>query len=451
MLPRGMYAIAVLLLGVGLGGAQTTDLPLAVGKPLVLPAPVQTPPRETTPAIKPVVYTPDVPPPATPATPATPALGQGSLLSVEAVGPASIQADQPLAYVIIVRNAGSYTLGRVHVEDVLPPGAKLRSSEPAAEVQNERMTWTLGNLEPGGERRIKVEIQPGPGAEVVMAPTATFTLAKPCRTRIAPPPLVLTQTAPPTAPRGVVTFQIHVANSSDQAINNIVLHDTLPVGLVSPKDYELLHSKSGVAGTSDLPAPSPDQPQPVREHYRDGFNLGPGETKTVNFTTYAVQSGRLTNHLEATAAGGLKAVADATVLITDPPEVSANQTLFVEGSAYLSLEVVHQEAAIDLGAESVYEVRVLNLGTADATNVQFIATLPEGLLGVSAEGPTPGHVQPKQIVFDPLPQMPGRSKILYCLHVKGQTAGNWDWSVQTTAAQLTQPCVQQVITRVVTK
>src|SRR5207302_6877959 len=119
--------------------------------------------------------------------------------------------------------------------DVLPQGAKLRSAEPEADVQGDRLAWNLGNLDPGVERRIKVEIQPGAVGEVTLAPTATFTLAKPWRTRVVRPPFAVTQTAAETATRGgPVTFQIHVANYSEQTINKIVLNDKLPPGLECP-------------------------------------------------------------------------------------------------------------------------------------------------------------------------------------------------------------------------
>ena len=77
---------------------------------------------------------------------------------------------------------------------------ELRSAEPQADVQNDRLAWNLGNLDPGVEKRIQVEIQPGPDGEVTITPTATFMLAKPCRVRIVRPPFAVTQTVAETAP-----------------------------------------------------------------------------------------------------------------------------------------------------------------------------------------------------------------------------------------------------------
>src|SRR5262249_38162559 len=155
MLQRGTYAAVVLLLGAALAAGQTGEPKkvLAVAQPRDNPA---LPPLGNTSVVRPVSFQPEGPP----------AAPRGSALSVEAVAPASVAPDQPLAYEIVVRNVGAEVLGRVRVEDVLPPGAKLRSAEPEAEVRGDRLAWGLGNLDPGAEQRIKVEIQPGGVGEV---------------------------------------------------------------------------------------------------------------------------------------------------------------------------------------------------------------------------------------------------------------------------------------------
>jgi uncharacterized repeat protein (TIGR01451 family) len=514
-----MYTVAVLLLGAAVGAAQTAA-PLAIGHPREQPGPKPIAPQPSEgPPIKPAAFHPDEPPPQS-----QPA--QGSLLSVEAIGPTSIAPDQPLTYEIVVRNAGSNTLGGVHVEDVLPPGTKLRSADPEAEVQRERLVWNLGNFDPGVERRIKVEIQPGPAAgEVSLTPTASFTLAQPCRTLIVRPPFAVTQTVAETAPRGPVTFQIHVANYSNQVISKIQLYDTLPAGLVNTHGDKIIC---------------------------DIASLAPGETKTITLETQAVQSGRMTNRVRATADGGFQADSEASVLITETPlqvrldapaqaltgqdidfhlevsnpgtlpaanvrvmqllpdgfefqnastggrmdaprrtvfwslgtlpagqkqtltlklrcltagdwmcktamtadgasEATAFQTVHLEAVPALSLDIVRHEDAIDLGAESVYEVRVLNLGALATPNVRLIANVSAGLLMLGGEGPTTVQVQPKQLVFEPLSQLSGRAGTVYRIRVKGQTAGEWGLTVQATADQLAKPLVSQVTTHVVAK
>ena len=350
---------------------------------------------------------------------------------------------------------------------------------------------------------------------------------------------------------GAVTFQIVVANYSDQIINNILLHDVLPSQLVRAQDYEkLANPASGSAA------------EPVREVECDIPSLMPGETKTLALETRAIQAGRLTNHVTATAAGGGKADSEASVLVAEraepltmpvlavrldalqageqlvgqeldfrlevsnpgsapannvrvtqslpdgvefiyastaaipdmarsqvcwtlgnlpagqtqmltiklrakavndwifktsatadgAPEAKATHTLHLEGTPVLWLEVVNHEEAIDLGAESVYEVRVLNQGTTAVPGVRLSASVAEGLLVLNADRPTTvvsQASQPRTIVFQPLPQLPGHSDAVYHIRVKGQTVGQWSLMVQTTADQLPKPLVQQVSTQVI--
>jgi uncharacterized repeat protein (TIGR01451 family) len=517
-----MYAAVVLLLGAALAAGQTGEPKkvLAIAQPREGAAQGTLPPLEKTSSIQRVSFQPDASPPV--AAPAP----HGSALSVEAVGPASVAPDQPLAYEIVVRNVGSAVLGRVRVEDVLPAGAKLRSAEPEAEVQGDHLAWGLGNLDPGVERRIKVEIQPGPAGEVTLTPTATFTVAKPWRTRIVQPPFAVTQTVADTATRGgAVTFRIQVANYSDQTIERIIVSDRLPPGLECPHGDKV---------------------------ECDVAVLAPGETKTIDLETRAVATGRQTNVVTAQAPGGWQAESRTSVVVTETPltvrldapkqtplgqevdcrlevsnpgatpaanvrvtqalpdgvdlltastngtldaarrlvtwtlgtlpagqtqtltlklqgkaagdwmlkaaaatdgapEATAFQTVHVAGAPPLRLEVVRPEEAIDLAAESVYEVRVLNQGTVAVPGVRLIASVSEGLLVTKAEGPTAALVQPKQIVFEPLPQLPGRSDAVYRLRLKGQAPGDWGLLVQVTADPLTKPLVRQVSTRVLAK
>ena len=47
--------------------------------------------------------------------------------------------------------------------------------------------------------------------------------------------------------------------------------------------------------------------------------LAPGETKTIQLDTGAIQSGRLTNKVMAHADGGWSANSEASVLVTETP------------------------------------------------------------------------------------------------------------------------------------
>src|SRR5207237_1325253 len=79
---------------------------------------------------------------------------------LEKVGPAAVSLGKPFAYEIVARNTGAVKVFNVRVEDELPAGARFLNAEPPPDVRGLQPAWTLGALEPGAERRIKVEIQP---------------------------------------------------------------------------------------------------------------------------------------------------------------------------------------------------------------------------------------------------------------------------------------------------
>jgi uncharacterized repeat protein (TIGR01451 family) len=413
----------VLLLAAALAPGQTDGdgrRVIAVAQPYQPPPPPPPPKVEKSSPLKQVSFQPEA---------VAPVPAHGSTLSLEVTGPESVASDQPAAYEIIVRNAGDAALNGVRVEEVLPPGALYRSAEPTAQVQNNRLTWDLGNLDPGAERRIKLEIQPGDAAEIEMKPAVTFAAAKPVRTRVARPPLVVTQTVEQTVSRGSpVTFRIQLTNNGDQPINDIVLQVAPSPGLEFIPGHR---TEPGLA------------------------SLAPGETKTVTLDAKAVQAGQLTNVVTATAPGGWRAESRASINVNEeappPPKIEQVQAVQPEGAPPVTLEIVRHDEAIDLGAESVYEVRVHNRGTAAVTGMRLSASVAEGLQVLKAEGPTRELMQPKLIVFEPLPQLSPNAVVVYHLHVKGQAPGDWSVLVQATADTMLKPLVKQVRTRVVVR
>ena len=58
---------------------------------------------------------------------------------------------------------------------------------------------------------------------------------------------------------------------------------------------------------------------------------------------------------------------------------TAQANLNVVGVPALLLEVVDREDPVEVGGEICYEIRVLNQGSATSSNVQILATVPEGL------------------------------------------------------------------------
>src|SRR5262245_5788168 len=109
------------------------------------------------PAAPPAVMPRPVAPPAPP--PALPPMQTPSVV-VEKRGPEVVNFGQPLVYEILVRNTGQATVFDVRVIDEVPAGVRYLGGEPMAEAAGNKLFWPVGVLEAGGERRVRVELQP---------------------------------------------------------------------------------------------------------------------------------------------------------------------------------------------------------------------------------------------------------------------------------------------------
>ncbi|MEX0611421.1 MAG: hypothetical protein WD229_04820, partial [Pirellulales bacterium] len=102
--------------------------------------------------------------------------------------------------------------------------------------------------------------------------------------------------------------------------------------------------------------------------------LPEGERGTVELVTMPIETGSQTLEVESRAGEGLS---DQT-----------QRQIVVDGLAAIMFEVRDLEDPIEVGSETGYEIRVVNQGTKEATNLQVAINLPPGMQLVSAEGET---------------------------------------------------------------
>src|SRR5262249_17984579 len=133
------------------------DAPPVPGAPAVTPTPASgfaTMPRSSDPPpgrppafrlLVPAKHTepPAGPPPVVPPerpveAPPVVSAAQTPVLTLDKRGPATVRVGQPLAYELVVRNAGTVPARQVRIEDELPAGTRFISAEPMASVQADR-------------------------------------------------------------------------------------------------------------------------------------------------------------------------------------------------------------------------------------------------------------------------------------------------------------------------
>ena len=164
------------------------------------------------------------------------------------------------------------------------------------------------------------------------------------------------------------------------------------------------------------------------------FRSKPGETKTIALTGIAVRTGDQLIKAELTAG--------------KDQHQSTAWTTRVDGVAALQIELVDLEDPIELGQETLYEVRIINQGSIPITHVKVEATTPSELEPVAADGPGSHQVSAGTLKFEPLESLAPKADVAFRIKARGRKVGDHRFRVSVTADQLTKPVVKEESTTV---
>jgi uncharacterized repeat protein (TIGR01451 family) len=259
------------------------------------------------------------------------------------------------------------------------------------EPQNNRLTWDLGSLEAGSERRLKAELQSGDSGDLP-PPTVSFAPAAAHRARSARPPLDVAVTGPDTVRRGdKVKFQIQIANKGAAPIPHVLVRDQLPDGLQFSQG-SFVEAEIGT--------------------------LQAGEAKTVPLEVTAAQPGRWVNEVSALADGDVKAQARVNVTVVEPA---------------LALRLLGPRQAVPGDIDLTLEVA--NPGTTPATGVRLTQLVPNGLDVLAAS--TGGSLDTSnRTVAWSLGSLEAGQKHLIALKLRARVPGDWTLAAQVVGDNL---------------
>jgi len=313
--------------------------------------------------------------------------GPAAALSVEVVGPDRVLLGKTLVHEIVIRNRGARPVAEVHVEEPLPEGVRVLESDPPAVMHENRLTWDLRHLEAGGERRLKIELNPGRADQLDLRPYVTFLNGSGLRTRVIRPPFSIEMSANRAkAARGErIRFSLQLANNGDVPIRNIKIYDTLPAGLHHPNQ-----SRNRMLGI---------------EHFGD---LQPGQRCTITLETTAVESGSFRNSVLAQADSGVEAKAALDVVITEP-----NLTLRMDGPV---------KTLTRRGVD--FHLEVANPGSLPAKAVRLMLALPPTFEVVSASTGAALYLNQHAVAWS-LPDLGAGQRQTFMLRIKANSAGDW--------------------------
>lgn len=269
-----------------------------------------------------------------------------AVLSVEVVGPDRLLLGQPFTHEIVLRNMGGQAIAELHVEEPLPADVHVLKADPPALKHDDRLAWDLHQFETGGERRLKVELEPDHPGEVDVQPLVSFRVDNGLRTQIVRPPFSVEISADRSkAMRGErIRFRIQLANHGDAPIRNIKIYDSLPSGLHHPNGPRIAVGNFG--------------------------DLLPGQTRSIDLETTAVESGPIRNEILAQADRGVEAKGGVDVVVTEP-----NLSLQINGPTQAASQ-----------RELEFHLEIANPASLTAKNIRLVQALPPTFEVVSANG-----------------------------------------------------------------
>ncbi|GIW79099.1 MAG: hypothetical protein KatS3mg105_0906 [Gemmatales bacterium] len=335
-------------------------------------------------------------------------------LVLRKTGPKAAQVGDDVVFQLQVKNIGDGTAHGVVLHDHLPAGLR---HESGSDIDAD-----LGNLQPGEAKDVTLRVKAVSGGKHVNVARVTAKNASPADAQatvdVTEPALLVRKSGPKLRFRDrEAEFDIEISNPGTATARNVIVTDQLPDGF----EFQSA-SDSGVF-----------DPQTGSVRWSLG-DLLPGDRRGLRINVICRKIGEFVNRVVAKAERGLQSQAETP--------------LRVEGVPALMLEVVDLDDPIEIGAETVYEIRILNQGTTTTTGLQIIATVPAGMEVTGVQGPTPYRIQGQQLVFQPLAGLATRADALYRVRVLCRRPGDWRFRVQLNTEQLQIPVYEEESTRV---
>jgi uncharacterized repeat protein (TIGR01451 family) len=335
-------------------------------------------------------------------------------LKVEHTAPPKVLIGQGITFSIKISNPGTGAATNVVLEEDVPEGL----SHPAG---NE-LEFELGTLRPGESKALELTLKAEKAGQItnvlLVRADAGLSVEDRAQVEVIAPQLEVDMKGP--ARRFLdrqATYVFSVANHGTAPAREVELVAFLPKG------FKFVETNN--AGQYD-----------AQKHavYWSLAELPPDESGAVQLVTLPVEPGEQKLRVEGRAELGL---ADAR-----------EQAVLVESVAQLLFEVVDSADPIEIGSDTIYQVRIVNQGTKAATNVRLAAALPPELEPVGGEGPTKAIAEAQRVQFEPLARLAPKSEAVYRIQARGKRPGDPRIRVQLTSDELQTPVTKEEATKV---
>jgi uncharacterized repeat protein (TIGR01451 family) len=162
--------------------------------------------------------------------------------------------------------------------------------------------------------------------------------------------------------------------------------------------------------------------------------IAPGQSKEVKAEFLAVSMGDHVHKVIANASRGIKSEHEMKTI--------------VEGLSAIEMEATATENPIEVGAETTFEIKVLNAGTGSETDVKLICTIPPQMKLKSATGPTKYDIVGNELIFQPMPKLTHRADCVYKVTVTATEVGDVRFKTAVTTSTMVDPLIKVVAVKV---
>lgn len=269
---------------------------------------------------------------------------QAPQIVIEKIPPKELLVGQSAVWKTVVKNVGQTIAVNVEVKDMLPKGSQLiETNPPAIKGFNGELIWKIGDIPPGKQITVSMEIMPLEEGRMGSVAQVVFQTAASGEGVVAKPQLAIqTQGVKQIGIGNTTELTILLSNPGTGTAKNVVLTENVPPQLQHEAKDSVLTYNVG--------------------------DLKPNETRTVTLTMTAIRAGKFVNSLTATADPGLNAESRFDMEVIAP-----QLRMTVQGPTRRFLE-----------REGSYKLAISNPGTASATHVAMRVQLPNGLEFVRA-------------------------------------------------------------------
>jgi uncharacterized repeat protein (TIGR01451 family) len=335
-------------------------------------------------------------------------------LAIEHIAPAKVMIGETVTLQITISNPGTGVATNVVLQEDVPEGL--------AHSAGKELEYEVGTLRPGETRKLELQLEAAKAGVVqntlMVRGDANLSATHTTTIEVLAPQLQVAMSGPKRRYLDrQATYTVSVANPGTAAARDVEIVAYLPKGMKFV--------------STDREGQYDPQNHAV---YWSLEELPPAQQGSAQLITIPVEPGEQKLRVEGHAQLALK--------------TSDEEIVVVEAIPQLAFEIIDEADPIEVGADTIYQIRVTNEGTKDATNVQVAAALPPEMRPVAAEGATRGGVEGQTVIFEPIAKLAPQAEAVFKIQATGLRTGHYNIRVQVTSDDLQTPVTKEEPTRV---